>query len=85
MLVLSRNTRERINVGDDIKITVTEIADKKVTLTVSGSVDKTITLCLGKSATLTDDIMITARSIKNQVKLGIDAPDTVRVEREHVD
>ncbi len=84
MLVLSRNTGESINVGDDIKITVTEIADKKVTLTVSGSVDKTITLCLGKSTTLTDDIMITARSIKNQVKLGIDAPDTVIVERERV-
>ena len=49
MLTLTRKPGESIKVGDDIKITVNEIADKKATLSVKGPEDLTITLGRGES------------------------------------
>ncbi len=81
MLTLAIYPGESIKVEDDIKITVKEIADKKATLTVSYTEERTIMLGWGQSARITDDIKITAKSIKNQIKLSIEAPIDITINR----
>ncbi len=84
MLILTRKPGDSIKIGDDIKITVKEILKsvKKVVLTVSYPEARTITLGRNQSAMITDDIRtVVVKLIKNQIKLGIEAPAEVRIER----
>ncbi len=58
MLVLSRYPGESIKIGNEMKITVKEIANKKATLTVNNPYDQTLTLAWDQSAKITDNIKI---------------------------
>ena len=82
MLTLTRKPGESIKVGNDIIITVNEIADKKATLSVKDQEDQVITLGHGESTMLTADIKVILKSITNRVSLCIEAPAEVRIERE---
>ena len=84
MFVLARYPGESIKIGDDIRITVEKIVNKQVTLIVKDSVDRTIILGWGESVSISDGIKVTAKSIKNQVKLGIEVPEDVTINREDV-
>jgi sRNA-binding carbon storage regulator CsrA len=80
---IERDIGEGITIGDDIKITVVRISifDNQVTLLVEDLVDKIIGLDWGESISMRDGIKVTAKSIKDQVKLGIEAPEGVTVDR----
>ncbi len=67
MLTLARCPGESIKIGDDIKITVTEIliSEKKTKLTISNTEIKNITLASGQNTMITDNIKMTIKSITN--------------------
>ena len=80
---IERDIGEGITIGDDIKIIVVRISifDNQVTLMVNDDVDITTTLGCGETISMRDGIKVTAKSIKNQVKLGIKAPEGVTINR----
>ena len=82
MLVLTRRQDESLLIGNDIKITVLNIDTDQIKLSVNDS--EGITLDLQETITIKDGIKVTAKSIKNQVKLGIEVPEDVTINREDV-
>ncbi len=84
MLILTRRIEESVKIGSDIKITVMVIYEKKIVVRVQEPKNTKLNLRLGKATTITDDIKITLTGIdKYQVKLGIEAPAEMRIEREN--
>ena len=83
MLVLTRRIGESVEIGNDIKITVMVVYEKKIIVRVQEPKNTKINLHLNRATPITDDIKITLTGIdKNQVKLGIEAPEDMRIERE---
>ncbi len=83
MLVLTVRREESVKIGSDIRITVMVIYEKKITVRVLEPKNTKLNLRLGKATPITDDVTITLTGIdKCQVKLGIEAPAELRIERE---
>jgi sRNA-binding carbon storage regulator CsrA len=82
MLVLTRRIGESVKIGSDIRITVMVIYEKKIVVRVQEPKNTKLNLHLRRATPITDDIKITLTGIdKNQVKLGIEAPSELRIER----
>ncbi len=82
MLVLTRRLGESILIGDDI-ITVLNINKDQIYLDFN--VSESLTINLHKSVSIRDGIKVTVAKIdESQVKLGIDAPEDVVINREEV-
>ncbi len=85
MLVLTRLQGEKLLIGKDIRITVLIIFENRIKLLLKDSRSKVITCRLGATTPIRDDIAIKIVSIdKQQVKLGIEAPEDVTINREEV-
>ncbi len=84
MLVLTRRRGESVEIGSDIKITVMVIYEKKIKVRVQEPKNTKMNIHLDRATPITDDITITLTGIdKCQVKLGIEAPAEMRIEREN--
>jgi carbon storage regulator CsrA len=83
MLVLTRKEGEGLLIGNDIRVTVLIIFEKRIKLLVKDSENKVITCRLGATIPIREDITIKVVEIdQQQVKLGIKAPKDVNIERE---
>ena len=83
MLILTRNPGQSIKIGDDIRITVLLVYEKRIKIRVQTSDDTGIYIRLGEEITIRDGITITLTNIdESQVKLGIEAPVGVKINRE---
>ena len=83
MLVLTRRQGESLSIGKNTKITILNIdnGDKQIKLGVNGS--ESVTIDKWKSKVIADGIEISVEKInKYQVKLGIKAPESMKVDRE---
>lgn len=84
MLILTLRREESVKIGNDIKIIVMVIYEKKITVRVLEPKNTKLNLRLGKATPITDDIKITLTGIdKCQAKLGIEAPAEMKIEREN--
>ena len=82
MLVLSRRVGESLIIGDK-KVTVLDIGDDSVLLSIDGS--EAVTVSKWKRISLADSTSISLEKVNSgQVKLGVIAPDGVMVSREEV-
>lgn len=82
MLVLTRRLGESVVIGDDI-ITVLNIREDQIYLNINVSESKTINL--HESIFIRDGTTVKAVKIdKSQVKLGIEVPEGVTINREEV-
>ena len=83
MLVLTRREGEGLLIGNDIRITVLIIFEKRIKLQLNDSENKVITCHVGTTTPIRDDITVTVVGIdQKQVKLGIEAPVGVKINRE---
>jgi sRNA-binding carbon storage regulator CsrA len=83
VLILTRNPGQSIKIGDDIRITVLLVYEKRIKIRVQTSDDTGIYIRLGEEITIRDGITITLTNIdESQVKLGIEAPVGVKINRE---
>ena len=83
MFVLTRKLGESIVIGDDIKITVLDKCINQIKLSVNDS--EGVILDIQETITIKDGITVKLVKIdKTQVKLGIEAPEDVTVNREKV-
>ncbi len=83
MLVLTRRLGESLIIGNDIKITVSNICKTQINLCVNDS--QCVIVNLQESISIRDDIIVKVVKIdKAQVKLGIEAPEDVTINREEV-
>ena len=83
MLVLTRREGERLLIGNDIRVTVLIIFEKRIKLLTHDSKNKVVTCRVGATTTIRDGITIKVVEIdQQQVKLGISAPKDVMIERE---
>ena len=81
MLVLTRKQGESIKIGSNTEITVLNIDKEQVGLCINGS--ESITIGKWNSKVISDGIKISVEKInRNQVKLGIRAPESMKVDRE---
>ncbi len=82
MLVLTRRKKESLLIGNDIRVTVLIIFEKRIKLQLKDSGSKVITCRLGATTPIRDDIMIKIVEIdQHQVKRGIKAPKAVKIDR----
>ncbi len=85
MLVLTRREGEGLLIGKDIRVTVVIIFENRIKLLLKDSGSKVITCRLGATTPIRGDITIKVVDIdKQQVKLGIEAPEDVTINREEV-
>lgn len=63
MLVLTRNPGQSIKIGDDIRITVLLVYEKRIKIRVQASDDTGIYIRLGATITIKDGITITLTNI----------------------
>ncbi len=85
MLVLTRREGEGLLIGNGIRITVLIIFEKRIKLLLKDSGNKVITCRLGATTPIRSDITIKVIDIdQQQVKLGIEAPKDVTINREEV-
>ena len=83
MLVLTRREGEGLLIGKDIRIIVLIVYESKTKLRIQDSEDKAIMMRAGTTTALRDEIMIKVVEIdQRQVKLGIEAPKDVKIDRE---
>jgi sRNA-binding carbon storage regulator CsrA len=86
MLVLTRREGEGLLIGNDIRVTVLIIFERRIKLLLKDSGSKVITCRVGTTTALRYDIMIKVVKIdQHQVKLGINAPKDMKIEREKHD
>ena len=83
MLVLARREGEGLLIGNDIRVTVLIIFEKRIKLQLKDLENKVITCRLGATTPIRDDITVKVVDIdQKQVKLGIEAPKDMKVDRE---
>ena len=83
MLVLTRREGEGLLIGNDIRVTVLIIFEKRIKLLLKDSENKVITSRLGTTTPIRSDITIKVVDIdQQQVKLGIKAPKDMKIDRE---
>jgi sRNA-binding carbon storage regulator CsrA len=83
MLVLTRREGEGLLIGNDIRVTVLIIFEKRIKLQLKDLENKVITCHLGATTPLRGDITLKVVGIdQKQVKLGIEAPKDMKVDRE---
>ncbi len=77
--------RERLLIGKDITVTVLIIFERRIKLQLKDSESKVMTCHIGATTSIRDDIAIKVVDIdKQQVKLEIEAPEDVTINREEV-
>jgi len=85
MLVLTRRGGESLLIGNDIRVTVLIIFEKRIKLLLKDSGSKVITCHLGATTPIRSDITIKVVDIdQQQVKLGIKAPEDMKIDREGI-
>ena len=85
MLVLTRREGEGLLIGNDIRVTVLIIFEKRVKLQLKALENKVITCRLGVTTPIRGDITVTVVDIdQKQVKLGIEAPKDMKIDRDEV-
>ena len=85
MLVLTRREGEGLLIGNDIRVTVLIIFEKRVKLQLKDLENKVITCRLGVTTPIRDDISVKVVDIdQKQVKLGIEAPKDMKIDRDEV-
>ena len=83
MLVLTRREGEGLLIGNDIRVTVLIIFEKRVKLQLKDLENKIITCRLGSTTPIRGDITVKIVDIdQKQVKLGIEAPKDMKIDRE---
>jgi carbon storage regulator CsrA len=83
MLVLTRKEGEGLLIGNDVRVTVLIIFEKRIKLQLKGLENNVMTCHLGTTTPIRGDIMIKVVEIdQHQVKLGIKAPKDVKIDRE---
>jgi sRNA-binding carbon storage regulator CsrA len=86
MLVLTRKEGEGLLIGNDIRVAVLIIFEKRIKLLLKDLENKVITCRLGAIAPIRGDITVKVVDIdQKQVKLGIEAPKDMKVDRDEVD
>jgi sRNA-binding carbon storage regulator CsrA len=82
MLVLTRREGESLLIGNDIRVTVLIIFEKRIKLQLKDLENKVITCRLGATTPIRGDIAVKVVEIdQKQVKLGINAPESMKVDR----
>ena len=85
MLVLTRREGEGLLIGNDIRITVLIIFEKRIKLQLKDLENKVITCRLGATTPIRGDIAVKVVEIdQKQVKLGITAPKDMKIDRDEV-
>ena len=85
MLVLTRREGEGLLIGNDIRVTVLIIFEKRIKLQLKDLENKVITCRLGATTPIRGDITIKVVDIdQKQVKLGIEAPKDMKIDRDEV-
>jgi len=83
MLVLTRREGEGLLIGNDIRVTVLIVFEKRIKLQLKNLENKVITCRLGATTPIRGDITVKVVDIdQKQVKLGIEAPKDMKVDRE---
>ena len=83
MLVLTRREGEGLLIGNDIRVTVLIVFEKRIKLQLKNLENKVITCRLGATTPIRGDITIKVVDIdQKQVKLGIEAPKDMKIDRE---
>ena len=83
MLVLTRREGEGLLIGNDIRVTVLIIFEKRIKLQLKDLENKVITCRLGATTPIRGDITVKVVDIdQKQVKLGIEAPKDMKIDRE---
>ena len=83
MLVLTRREGESLLIGNDIRVTVLIIFEKRIKLQLKDLENKVITCRLGATTPIRGDITVKIVDIdQKQVKLGIEAPKDLKIYRE---
>ena len=83
MLVLTRREGEGLLIGNDIRVTVLIIFEKRIKLQLKDLENKVITCRLGATTPIRDDVTVKVVDIdQKQVKLGIEAPKDMKIDRE---
>ena len=83
MLVLTRREGEGLLIGNDVRVTVLIIFEKRIKLQLKDLENKVITCRLGATTPIRGDITVKVVDIdQKQVKLGIEAPKDMKVDRE---
>lgn len=85
MLVLTRREGEGLLIGNDIRVTVLIIFEKRIKLQLKDLENKVITCHLGATTPIRGGITVKVVDIdQKQVKLGIEAPKDMKVDRKEV-
>ena len=85
MLVLARREGEGLLIGNDIRVTVLIVFEKRIKLQLKNLENKVITCRLGATTPIRDDISVKVVDIdQKQVKLGIEAPKDMKIDRDEV-
>ena len=85
MLVLTRREGEGLLIGNDVRVTVLIIFEKRIKLQLKDLENKVITCRLGATTPIRDDISVKVVDIdQKQVKLGIEAPKDMKIDRDEV-
>ena len=85
MLVLTRREGEGLLIGNDIRVTVLIVFEKRIKLQLKDLENKVITCRLGATTPIRGDITVKVVDIdQKQVKLGIEAPKDMKVDRDEV-
>ena len=85
MLVLTRREGEGLLIGNDIRVTVLIIFEKRIKLQLKDLENKVITCHLGTTTLIRGDITVKVVDIdQKQVKLGIEAPKDMKIDRDEV-
>ena len=83
MLVLTRREGEGLLIGNDIRVTVLIIFEKRIKLQLKDLENKVITCHLGTTTPIRGGINVKVVDIdQKQVKLGIEAPKDMKIDRE---
>ena len=83
MLVLTRREGEGLLIGNDIRVTVLIVFEKRIKLQLKDLENKVITCRLGATTPIRGDITVKVVDIdQKQVKLGIEAPKDMKIDRE---
>jgi sRNA-binding carbon storage regulator CsrA len=85
VLVLTRREGDGLLIGNDIRVTVLIIFEKRIKLQLKGLGNKVITCRLGVTTPIRGDIAVKVVDIdQKQVKLGIEAPKDMKIDRDEV-
>jgi sRNA-binding carbon storage regulator CsrA len=83
MLVLTRREGQCLLIGNDIRVTVLIVFEKRIKLQLKDLENKVITCHLGATTPIRGDITVKVVDIdQKQVKFGIEAPKDMKINRE---